>query len=207
MKLSENYKKLTGKKGVFSIQSIENIPSIMNYGILSNEEAKRFQHISIALEDVQRKRDLIKIPNHNRLHQYANLYFDYWNPMLSKLRNKNDQICLLSINPEILDLHNVILSDRNAASSYANYYSVEEGLKNLNFNQIFMKNWKSSDYYLEQEQKSVKCAEILVPNVVEYKYVLAAAVFNNNAANKLKEYGFNKNIYVKPEFFFGGQSC
>lgn len=204
MKNSELYKEKTGKNGFYSIQAISNIPSIIQYGILSNENAQSIVHKSIALQDVQQKRDNVKIPNGMKLHQYANLYFDFWNPMLSKLRSKNNEICILKIDATILDISNVIVSDRNAASNYVNFYTAKEGISILNFKKIFDKYWVVPDYFEALENKAVKCAEILVPNVVPFDYIIAVAVINEKNANILKQQGMNKRIIVQPSAFFGG---
>lgn len=204
MKNSELYKEKTGKNGFYSIQAISNIPSIIQYGILSNENAQSIVHKSIALQDVQQKRDNVKIPNGMKLHQYANLYFDFWNPMLSKLRSKNNEICILKIDATILDISNVIVSDRNATSNYVNFYTAKEGISILNFKKIFDKYWVVPDYFEALENKAVKCAEILVPNVVPFDYIIAVAVINEKNANILKQQGMNKRIIVQPSAFFGG---
>ena len=89
MRASDRFEEITHQTGLYNIQPINNIPSIMKRGLLSNEKARKINHTSIAMNEVQDRRDLIRIPNGLRLHQYANLYFDPWNPMLSKRRNQN----------------------------------------------------------------------------------------------------------------------
>ena len=44
---SELFVEVTGQTGLFNIQAIDNIPSIMRYGLLSNDGAKRIAHTSI----------------------------------------------------------------------------------------------------------------------------------------------------------------
>lgn len=67
----------------------------MKRGLLSNEKAARIAHMSIAMNVVQARRDTVRIPNGLKLHQYANVYFDPHNPMLSARRNQNENICIL----------------------------------------------------------------------------------------------------------------
>ncbi len=45
------------------------------------ERAKNLKHKSIALEEVQERRDRKRIPN-GALHEYVNLYFNPRNPMM-----------------------------------------------------------------------------------------------------------------------------
>lgn len=202
MRPSEKFTKVTGKDGLYNIQAIENMPSIMRKGLLSNERAKKLAHKSIAMNEIQARRDLIQIPNGMKLHQYANLYFDYWNPMLSRERDQNENICILKFDKAVLDFSGVILSDRNASSNYAAFYSVEMGLEKIDFNLVYSKYWTDEDYFKQLMKKSVKCAEVLIPHYIPFDYVMCAAVVNEVVKNKLRETGFNREILVKPSAFF-----
>ena len=51
-------------------------------------------------------------------------------------------------------------------------------------------------------QKSIKCAEVLVPYYIPYEYVVCAAVVNKDAAEKLEATGFDRDIIVEPRVFF-----
>ena len=48
MKPSEIFTKITSQTGLYNIQAIDNVPSIMQRGLLSNEKASRIKHESIA---------------------------------------------------------------------------------------------------------------------------------------------------------------
>ena len=98
---------------------LANIGSVMQTGILSHNECKKLVHASVALESVQTRKALVSVPNGLRLHDYANVYFDCRNPMMSKIRGRADDICVLVINSDILNIKDVVVTDRNAASSVA----------------------------------------------------------------------------------------
>jgi hypothetical protein len=87
---------------------IEIVPSMMSHGILSNRRSTQVAHTSVAMEEVQDRRRDKQIPGAGLLHDYANLYFDAHNPMLSKRRDKNDTICVLRIDHAVLDVPGVI---------------------------------------------------------------------------------------------------
>ena len=202
MRPSERFTKLTGQTGLYNIQAIDNVPSIMQRGLLSNERASRIEHVSIAMNEVQERRKLVRVPNGLKLHQYANLYFDPWNPMLSRKRSQNEEICILKFNRLVLDIKGVILSDRNASSDYAAFYEADLGLDNINFNLVYARYWTDEDYYEQCIKKSIKCAEVLVPYCIPYDYVVCAAVVNKDASDKLKTTGFDKEIIIEPRVFF-----
>ena len=64
------------KQSVYNIQPIENIPSVIHYGTLSYNRVAEMKHESIAMSEVQNRRDSVHIPNGGSLHSYANAYFD-----------------------------------------------------------------------------------------------------------------------------------
>ncbi len=202
MKPSELYTEITGQTGLFNIQAIGNIPSIMQRGLLSNEKASRINHMSIAMQEVQERRDTVVIPNGMALHKYANVYFDPKNPMLYKRQNEYDNICILKFDCSILDFDGVIVSDRNASSRYASFFPPEIGLRVIDFKLVFAADWRDDNQFEYFRKKSIKCAEVLVPYSVPFNFVLCAAVYNELTKKKLEDVGFDRNIYVEPKLFF-----
>jgi len=85
------------------IAPIANVPSILRHGILSHRQADRLAHDSVAMPEVQERRKNKLIPGARHLHEYANLYFDAHNPMLSMRRAQNDAVCVLRADCAVLD--------------------------------------------------------------------------------------------------------
>ena len=188
-----------------NIMPIANIPSVMEHGILSHNlrRKKNISNHSVALQGVQELRAKKVVLGASPLHDYANLYFHAHNPMLSKVRAYNDEICILRISPDILSLPGVILSDQNAVSRYVKFLPSPEGLKALNFDLIYATNWKHPDDQIaEWQHSSTKCAEVLVPDCVEPRYVIGAYVYDAQAEKTLKDVGFCGKIRTNSELFF-----
>lgn len=202
MKTSELFYNKTQRTGFYNIMPIENISSILVNGILSYNNAKKVNHNSVAMQEVQNIRENIRVPNGMSLHDYANLYFDSGNPMMYKRRSQAEYLCILKISLEIFDLEGVVVSDRNASSSYARFYAPSVGINMLDFETIYMKDWNSEDHFTKLYQKSVKCAEILVPNKVDSKYIMAACVINEINKDKLIDLGFKQEIVISKSNFF-----
>lgn len=181
-----------------NIMPIDNIPNVISNGILSYEEVQRIEHNSIAMNEVQERRDKITL-NGKNLHQYANLYFHARNPMMFKRKNKN--ICVLRINKNISRLPNVVFSDRNASSEYANFYTIK-GVHQLDYESIFCKDWTDENEIRYYEMKSKKCAEILVPSKVDYPQIIGAYVKSESDKQILLDLGFDKQIDINKELFF-----
>ena len=200
MKPSELFQEKARKPGLYNIMPLSNIRSVLEYGILSNENAARLRHQSIAMQEVQSKRDLIQVPNGRMLHQYANLYFDARNPMMYV--RKNEDICVLNVHPSVLDLENVVISDSNAASNYARFYEASKAFDYLDYDLIYATNWRDEDYFEYCRKKSTKCAEVLIPEFIPPDYITSAAVKNVSDKKRMREAGFTRTIYIVPDLFF-----
>jgi hypothetical protein len=190
---------------LYYITPIDNIPSILEHGILSNELAAKVPHTSLAMPEIQIRRINKKIPGAGGLdlHSYANLYFDAHNPMLSKRRERNDTICILRINPNVLDMPGVIVADRNAATDYVRFYAPAGGIESLDKDKLFAKYWTNSqDENERRAHKRLKCAEVLVPNKVEPNYVSGAYVANEKALASFAGLGTWLTVCIKNDIFF-----
>jgi len=185
------------------ITPIGNVSSILMHGILSHARAEHLSHYSIAMQKVQERRADKDVPGGRLLHEYANLYFDAHNPMLSKRRDRNNDICVLQVSSSVLDLPGVIITDQNAASDYARFYSVERGLAALNEERVFAQYWTHHNNPIERMQHgSEKCAEVLIPDLVEAKYILGAYVSNQTALKSVQELSTRLTATVKGDMFF-----
>ena len=189
-------------KCFYNIMPIDNISSVINSGILSFNNVKNASHTSVALTPVQERRENVIIPNGGKLHSYANLYFTYHNPMLYRLQDKAESLCILAIDTDVLEIPGCILSDRNASTFLAKFYSPEDGFDCINFNLVYAKDWRDIDTYEYLKKKAIKCAEILVPNCVPYEYITSACVLNDKSKKRLIDSGFNKEIIVNSSVFY-----
>lgn len=192
-------------KELYFIALISNVQSIIKHGILSHNKSVKLPHDdSIAMQEMQEKRKIKKIPGTNKkLHDFANLYFDAHNPMLSRRRDQNAEICVLRINAKVIGLPNVIIADRNASSDYVRFYPVSRGLAAIDKDRLFARYWTHRDnQYEEWAHKSVKCAEVLVPDKVEPQYILGIYVANQTALDTIKKLRTDLTVCIKSDIFF-----
>lgn len=185
------------------ITHIGNLPSICKYGILSHKQAGGLTHVSVASPDVQERRAKKIIPGGLPLHAYVNLYFDARNPMMYVLQAKHADLCILQIDPAVMNLPGAIVSDRNASSGYARFFPCPEGLKHLDAGMVFATSWTHPNNQFEEwEHKSIKCAEVLAPDKVVPKYLSGAYVSCNEALNSFQKTNVSVSATVKPYLFF-----
>ena len=102
--------------------------------------------------------------------------------MLSKVRQHNDIICVLRVDAGVLDLPGVIIADCNASSDYVRFYPVTLGLAAIDKDMLFARYWTHPDDIIKKwAHKSLKCAEVLIPDKVEPRWILAAYAANQTA--------------------------
>jgi hypothetical protein len=179
-----------------------NIASVMEHGILSYERAARLDHHSVAMQPVQDRRDLKRVPGGLRLHQYANLYFHARNPMLYRRQAEAPGLCVLQVSVEAFGEDGTVITDCNAASDYVRFLAPSQW-RLLDFDDIYAANWthpgNPARYY---QHRSRKCAEVLVPHRVEPQLLVGAYVVDEAARKRLNELGFALPVTVDPVLFF-----
>lgn len=174
------------------ITPINNIPSILRYGILSNRRADRLEHETVALQEVQERRENKRLPTDRWLHDYVNLYICARNPMMYRRRNLHRDLCVFCISPEVLDIRGAVVTDQNASSNYAAFYPSPEGLRRVNEKLVFSEFWTHPDQIEEWRHKSIKCAEVLIPDRVDPGYIMGAYGSCEQSANRLLQHGLTE---------------
>lgn len=174
----------------------------MEHGILSYERAAKLAHHSVAMQEIQDKRDQKQVPGGLKLHQYANLYFHARNPMLFKRKDEAADLCVLRVSIAVCDLQGVVLADCNASSDYVRFLHPSQW-NLLDFDDIYAMDWRHpGDPPAYYRHRSRKCAEVLAPHRVEPGRLLGAYVVDQAVAQRLADVGFTLPIVVDPVLFF-----
>ncbi|MCK5219763.1 DUF4433 domain-containing protein [bacterium] len=182
---------------------IQNVRSILQHGILSNQKVKSISHGSIAMSEVQDIRKNRSVPNSRPLHDYANLYFCARNPMMYKRKENHTNLCVLQVSIEVLDLPGVVITDGNAASESTAFFQAPEGLAHVDTDLVFAELWRDDDDIKYWDKKRIKCAEVLVPEQVAPQFIFGGLVSCTESKNILeKTAGFNLPITIQPYLFF-----
>lgn len=184
------------------IMPMENIPSVLIYGILSHDRTLKLAHATVAMKVIQDKRDKKQVPGGLKLHQYANLYFHARNPMMSKRRHEAPKLCVLRIAGRVLEIQGTVITDQNAASNYVRFYAPAQ-IGILDLDTIFARSWKHpEDQIREWKHSSAKCAEVLIPQRIPPEFIKGAFVLNGAAEQILTDIGFHLPITIDADLFF-----
>lgn len=195
------------------IAHIDNLDSILDNGILSRYHAKRRLGGSmknIANPEILARRAERSIPKGLPLNRYANLFFNARNAMLYSMPTKQDipfrDITILRVDPSVLCLPGVVVTDTNAATDVSpSWHTVEEGLSLIDKEELFAKYWTHDNPIEERHHRQRMMAEVLVPDIVPPKYISGAYLYSDHTLTPLSKYERLDTTVFKYIFFQGAQ--
>ena len=197
------YTQKTNKKQLYNIMPIDNIPSVIQHGILSYNAACNISHKTVAMNEIQERRERVVVTGGLRLHDYANLYFAFDNPMMYKRRSAASELSILAVSPAVMDIEGCVVSDMNASKDLVRFFDPYSGIEQIKFENVFSRYWTNHENLFDYEMhKAQKCAEVLIPHCIDYSYVTGACVKDEQAKQRMIGLGFNKSIIIKPENFY-----
>ena len=154
------------------IAHLSTLPSIQQLGILSHNRAHGIAHVSVAMQEIQDRREGKVIPNGLPLHDYVNLYINARNPMMFKRHSQHEELCVIRVSTRVLDLPDTVIADRNAARDLARFRPSPEGLEAIDAKLVFARDWTHpNDWSQYQRHKGIMCSEVLVPYRVPPEYL------------------------------------
>lgn len=176
----------------------DNLAGILQHGILSHSDVLTRDDIlatDISEAGVQKRRDKQEPVYHRMLHDYAPLYINPKNPMLSARRSLQHEIVLLKISPNVLQDSQHVFTDGNAAC-HETLFSSKSNVFETSIDVLNAKTW-----FDHIDGKRRRCAELLVYPKVQPVHILSAICSNNALAEEIAM-GTNLLIEVIPSMFF-----
>lgn len=177
----------------------DNLAAILQHGILSHTDVLvRDDILATDISDAgvqQRRCDREDPVYHRALHDYAPLYINPKNPMLSKLRCRQHEIVILKISPGVLQGNEYVFSDGNAASRET-MFSPSANVVSSSVEVLSAKVWKD---YIDGTRR--RCAELLVYPGVQPNHILSV-ICNSNAFAREIAVQTDIQIEVNPSMFF-----
>jgi len=126
--------------------------------------------------------------------------------MLYKLQKQRHRLCVLSIGAAVLELPGTVIADGNASSDYTRFAAAPEGLQHIDRERVFAKYWTHDNPFEEWRHKATKCAEVLVPDRIDPKFIQHIKVANEQSQNELRQilddHGVILQIVIDKYLFF-----
>lgn len=199
---------------LYYIAPIENVPSILEKGILSHNlvHGHDLAKQDFSMQSVQkiraRKIVPVKTPDGSlkTIHDHANFYFQPSNATLFAIKDRKD-LCILRIRPEVLRRQDAVISTTNAAAAEAVFKPAKEGIALLDKDELYSDSWFDAEATPEANalKKKRRCAELLVPTKLHPSYIAGAFVPTSDVHRLFLE-KFQQSppipVDVVPEKFF-----
>jgi len=192
-------------RGLYYITHIDNLPSILENGILCHKRVKEenIKFTPIYDKEIVENRMKKKVDRHS-LWDFVNLYFQPRNAMLYRVmffsRVKPEDIIIIGLKSSVLGKKNIFITNGNAASPYTEIFS---SLKAQNIVKSIREKTDKEWWASEDGSKRELMAETLVPDNVNPQSISEIYVSNHNALSKVRQI-CEKNMPVipEPELFF-----
>ncbi|MYH62670.1 MAG: DUF4433 domain-containing protein [Caldilineaceae bacterium SB0675_bin_29] len=188
-----------GIKYLYHMTHIDNLDSIAKSGLTTHNLAHVRHHPrDISDPDVQRRRRWRRDPiNKRALHDYVALYFRARNPMLSRRRDKQDNLAILYISNRVMFSPGTIFTDGNAAATDTKFYDKIADLSKLDWECLKAQYWNNFE-----DGARKRCAEVLVPESIAPKLIENIVVYNQPAHDVVQVAMPEVEIRVRPGWFF-----
>ncbi len=195
---------------LYYLTHIDNIPSILKYGILSHKEVndKGIEYTPIYNQEIVDMRQSKIIPNGKSLWCYANLYLQPRNPMLYLVKTKygSENIAIVACyRGPAYEIKDAFITDGNAANFDTSFYSIDEKDKVF----TMLKDVDGLDYWkAEDGSKRKMMAEVLIPTIYPKESIHSILVSTQNNKQKVESLLLNsgvtveKGVIVDPRTFF-----
>ena len=157
------------------------------------------------MREIQDRRRMRAVPRGRALHEYANLYINGRNKMMYKVKaDRGDaDLTVLRVSDSVLDLPGVVIADQNASSDYVRFAGSPGGLALIDRDIVFAKYWTHRDDPIEEMRHgSLICAEVLVPDCVEPRYIVGAYVPDVTSRASLQRVAPRLFVSVCGDIFF-----
>lgn len=192
-------------KSLYYITHIDNIPSMIQHGILSHGsmESRKIDCTPIYDTGIVSNRKEKTTPSGTSLWEYANLYFQPRNPMMYRVIHEKtaSELAVVAINPKVLEMPDIYLTDGNAAHGNSLFYPVQEGLRVLKKQQKFL----DAEYWNDWDGSKRKImAECLIPQAIAPNFIHSVFIGTIKNRDKLEQQLLRHQIpvIVEPRMFF-----
>ena len=123
--------------------------------------------------------------------------------MLYKIKDRHLELCVLQIDTKVLDVAGVVITDRNASSDWVRYAASPHGVQIVDRDQVFAEYWTHPEnQVMEWVHKSIKCAEVLVPDVVDNRYITGGYASCQEVCRTIEEMAIPLEMTIHAHLFF-----
>ena len=177
-------------RGLYYITHINNLPSILERGILSHEKIQttRIPYTRIYDNSIVERRRHRSTPEGRSLWHYVNLFFQPRNSMLYRVIDEigSQNLAVLRASNTVLQEQGIFITDGIAASSSTHIYPQPEGLEILQTQQAIIQSTSWISWKYDGELRRKLMVECLVPHQVKPEHIQRFIVADHAVADSLQ---------------------
>lgn len=191
MVTSSNPLQAFGVKHLYYLSPVKNIPSILEHGVMSKMAVETLE---IPYDDYS-DQTVQTIRERKSLHEYVPLFFNTRNAMTFRYQKEKRDFAILRLNSDLVTHYDCLVSDRIAACSDAEIYTLSEAaLKKINIELVL----SARNFYDNRLLKKRLGAEILVKtDMIEPEWIECIILdgttekINGVSIRQLRDSGYN----------------
>lgn len=200
-------------KYAFRITHIDNIPHIINYGLVKkNSQYRNENFVNIGDQQIIQLREDKDIKGY-KISDYIPFYLGPRSPMLYVVQHGYNGVpqiepekivyCVIKLDDLVRNNIDCIFTDGHALSELTSFYKKEDLMRIddiVSYEDVYSTQWNSE---IDIDLKRRKEAELLVSNDLAPCLICGYVVYNEKARNILKNMGVNDNkIVILPGYYF-----
>lgn len=195
-------------QGLYYITHIDNLPSILQHGILSHQRVEELQisYEPIYDRDIVSNRRMKRVgEDGNTLWYYANFYFQPRNPMMYRVKESVSprSIVVLKLKRTLLDRPDIWVTDGNAANQKTQIARPKAERLAKIAQQIDREYWTDTDDAKRQIMAECLVPEAVPPSEIECVYISRNGEHREKVQAIVEASGQRRiSVVVEPNFFF-----
>jgi hypothetical protein len=194
-------------QGLYYITHIENLPSILERGILSHQriDALQLDYKAIYDRTIVSNRQTRTTEDGKSLWHYANFYFQPRNPMMYRVKEEISprSIVVLKLKKTLLNRTDIFLTDGNEASLRTQIARPTPDRLAKIAQYIDREYWTDTDDAKRQIMAECLVPEMVAPNEIECIYISRNGEHQERVQAMVDASGLRRvAVVVEPNFFF-----
>jgi len=126
--------------------------------------------------------------------------------MMYVLKDRHSDLAVVAISPNMIDQPGVVISDCNAARDMALFKPAPDGLELIDPELVYAEDWRHPNQIEYYKHQGIMCAEVLVPDKIDKRYISKIYVSSSKSHNDLMSISGvaarNLSVVIDSHLFF-----
>ena len=181
--------KVHGVEKLYHISHINNLPGIIEDGLLSRNILERKGKCFTDKADagiVNTRKYKTDTIYKRALNSYVPLFINPRGPMLYRITNAGaeNEIVIIEIDPVVLEHRKYVFTDGNAASQESKFYRYPESINRLDWECLKANSWDDENPDEKARKVRTRAAEFMIQDCIPKRYLVGIRCCSEQSKNK-----------------------